>query len=149
MNALSVSEKFASHQTKATVRITKEAEVFLKPLLPDMTEGVMKVFHQDVTEAAASLASIVRLFQLPAITSALRPIAILIPRMDRRSSQTYRAIDSIEVILTDLKSKPLKPGPMLNVTGKNVIGEQILLVQPGLYPRRRGARVSCSKSPSL
>lgn len=62
LNALSVSEKFVSHQTEATIRITKEAEVFLKPLLPDMTEGVMKVFHQDVTEAAASLASIVCCF---------------------------------------------------------------------------------------
>ena len=106
-----------------------------------MTEGGMRVFHQDVTEAAASLASIIRC----ATTSYYSNFATY-RDLDRPSFLTdaqggrlhRRDLDKFK--FRDIRSrKPLKSGPALKIMGQNVIGEQILLVQPGLYRRRRGA----------
>ena len=152
--ALSVSEKFASHQIEATVRITKEAEAFLKSLLPVMTEGGMKVFHQDVTEAAVSLASIIRCsttsYYLSFATyrdpDTIDGLSFL---TDAQGDRLHRS-DLDRFKIRDIRSrKPLKPGPAFKAMGENVTGEQILLVQPGLYRRRRGAEGIMLKKPVI
>lgn len=116
-----------------------------------MTEGGMKVFQQDVIEAAVSLASIIRCSTTSYYLSFATYRDPNGPSFltDAQGDRLHRS-DLDRFKIRDIRSrKPLKPGPALKVMGQNVIGEQILLVEPGLYRRRRGAEDIMLKKPVI
>lgn len=133
---------FKDIQGEQATEVTREAENFVRPLLPRLSVGAMKRFHAQITIPAINLAcnfrrSHVRYFLQyylnPGVRSSQRP-ALAPQRKGRPVHLTER--NEVDIIDVDSR-KTLKSSQTLAVTRAGILGEEILTIHPALC-RRKG-----------
>ncbi|MCJ1473627.1 hypothetical protein MMC13_002278 [Lambiella insularis] len=142
LNAMLGLSAFKEVQGERATQVTREAESFIRPLLPTLGAEAMKRFHSQITLPAISLAcsfrrSPVRYFLRydlgPSVRSSQRPA--LAPQ---RKGRAINIAQRHEVDLLDVDSrKTLKANQGLAVARDGTLGEEILIIHPALS-RRKG-----------
>ena len=146
MNAMSVHPDFEKRQSKAAEKIVEKAQTFLAPVLPGLDHGALISLYKDVVEVAIRLATSMRLstkrYYFSFAMSPDSPMASPSPYQLTASGaggKLYRS-DSERYQLRDLSTgKRLKANKASRDARDEIIGERILLVEPALRRRRRGA----------
>lgn len=142
LNAICSTSGFALRQREAALRITREAEDFLPPLLPNLKEGAMELFHSEITEIAIKFAStmkrspayyhfVFRLHSNANISNVCRPN---LPLPGKGVPLFPSDVNMVDIL--DMESRTtLKPNMALYVGKDSSIGRRILIIHPALYRR--------------
>ncbi len=151
MNAMSIHPDFEERQSKAAEKIVEKAQSFLAPVLPGLDDEGLISLYKDVIEFAIHLATNMRLSTKSYYFSfAMSPDSPMAspspPQLTTSGGKLYRS-DSERYRIRDLSTgKRLKSTKPSRDARDEIIGERILLVEPALRRRRRGAESFC-KSP--
>ena len=152
MNAMSSQPTFEKRQIKAAEQIVEKAEAFLAPVLPGLDHGGLVSLKKDVVEVAISLATNIRLSTKKYYFNfAMSPNSQMTSsspsQMTISGSRLYRS-DLEKYNVRDLDTgKTLKLNKASRDARDQIIGERILLVEPALYRRRRGAEDAILQKP--
>ena len=142
---------FRQTQSKSANKVTREAEDFLRPLLPNLAEGAMKRFHAQITLPAIELASAMRCSPAryyfvftpvdpghhPSTRPAMAPL--------KRGRYIHRdELDSVSLVDIDSR-KVIKSLKKVEVNPDGSIAEEIMLVHPGLCRYQAGKDITLGK----
>ncbi len=145
MNAMSIQPSFEKRQSKAAEKIMKKAQSFLAPVLPGLDHGGLVSLHKDVIKVAINLATDIRLssksyhfsFAMSLNSQVMTPSSSC--QLPTGGSKLYSS-DLERYHVRDLGTgKTLKSSKPSRDARDQVIGKRILLVEPALCRRRRGA----------
>lgn len=145
MNAMSIQPNFAKRQSKAAEKMVEKAQSFLAPVLPGLDHAGLVSLHKDVVEVAMNLATDIRLssksyyfsFAMSLSSQVVTPTSSC--QLPTGGSKLYSS-DLERYQVRDLGTgKTLKLSKPSRESRDEIIGKRILLVEPALCRRRRGA----------
>ena len=129
-------------------KVTREADDFLRPLLPKCTSDAFTVFHHDITLAAIELAGNMR-----RSTSAYH-FTLLVnrgdPRMKRRTLPPFRhgglvhISDFTQSEILDIDSNRVLKPSRLEPNADGSIGDRIMTIYPALCRRGKNGDIMVS-----
>ena len=133
---------FQDEHSKAANEVTREADDFITPLLPKLNRAAMKRFHAQITLPAISLACNLRCSPGQYYFSYGFSRRLHLPNRPALTPLTKGRLINEEELhqlnVVDIASrKTLKPNQALSMIQDGIIGEEIMLIHPGLC-RRKG-----------